>query len=357
MDLRKFIEILGETGQLYRIDRQVDWRYELGDITRRERAPLLFENIKDYPGHRVFTNGLINLNSICLSLGLRCGEKRNILIEQIRQRLKTPIAPVQVSSGPVLENVVEGEKLNLLQLPVPYWNKRDAGRYIGTWHVNVSRDPENGSYNLGVYRMQVLGPQQATISTSSKSHLGIQFAKAEAMGKPLEVAVAIGVSEAIFIAAAAGYPAGKDEYELAGALQGKSVDLVQCRSIGLKVPADSEIVIEGYLKPDVRVFDGPYFDYAGKSTSNPKAFLFEATSMMFRNRLIFRGAAIGHLGAEDVFLYSILSEVGLFDFHGSRLRRTLQILFLKEGFFRAFQFAGRIGPRTLRIGPWGRKDS
>jgi 2,5-furandicarboxylate decarboxylase 1 len=257
----------------------------------------------------------------------------------------------------VLENIVEESEIDLLKLPVPHWNKSDAGRYIGTWHVNISRDPENEAYNLGVYRMQVLGARQATISTSSKSHLGIQFAKAEALGKPLETAVAIGVSEAVIMAAGAGYPGGKDEYELAGALQQKSVSLVRCQSINLEAPADAEILIEGHIKPGVRVVDGPYFDYAGKATVNPEAFLFEATRMMFRSRPIFRGAVVGHPGAEDLKLFSVLCEVGLFDFHGSRLRRALQIFLLREGLFGSFQLAGRIGPGMLRVGPFRPKDT
>src|SRR5271169_4239137 len=219
MDLRSFIEQLRQSGQLRSISRQVDWKYELGDITRGELVPLLFENVKDYPAYRVFTNGLIHTSAIGTALGLDVGKNRKELIRQVRKRVATPIAPTHVQSGPVFQNILESTQVDLLKLPVPHWNKSDAGRYIGTWHVNISRDPETGSHNLGVYRMQVLGPRQATISTSSKSHLGMQFAKAEAMGKPLETAVAIGVSEAVFIAAAAGYPGGKDEYELAGALQ------------------------------------------------------------------------------------------------------------------------------------------
>ena len=350
MDMRSFIDCLQKRGQLRRIDRQVDWKYELGAMTREAQVPLLFENIKDYPGHQVFTNGLIHLSSIALALGMESGTSRKDLVKELRRRITTPVPPARVTNGPVLENIVEELQLDLLKFPVPHWNKSDAGRYIGTWHVNISRDPEDRSYNLGVYRMQVLGPRQATISTSSKSHLGIHFAKSEAMGKPLETAVAIGVSEAVFMAAGAGYPCGKDEYELAGALQGKSVNLVKCEDVDLEAPADTEILIEGHIKPRVRVLDGPYFDYAGKATTNPKAFLFEATRMMFRSKPIFRGAVVGYPGAEDIQLFSALSEVGLFDFHGSRLRRGLQIFFLKEGFFRAFQFAGRIGPGMLTIG-------
>ena len=347
-DLRSFIEQLDGSGQLRRVAQQVDWKYELGEITRAELTPLLFENVKDYPGQRVLTNGLIDAGAIATALGLPATTERKNLVRELRSRVSTPIPPKQIDSDPMFDQAVSGRDIDLLKLPVPWWNRSDAGRYIGTWHVNVSRDPDDGSYNLGVYRMQVLGPTQATISTSPKSHLGIQFAKAEARGKPLEAAVVIGASEAVFMAAAAGYPGGKDEYELAGALQQQAVQLRECHSIKLSVPANSEIVIEGFLHPGVRVLDGPYFDYAGKSTSNPRAYLFEATRLAFRGAPIFRGAIVGHPRAEDIQLFSVVSEVGLFDFHGSRLRRALQILFLKEGFFHAFQIAGQIGPAMLR---------
>jgi 2,5-furandicarboxylate decarboxylase 1 len=355
MDLRDFIEKLRTRGQLRCVSREVDWKYELGEITRNQLEPLLFENIKDYPRHRVFTNGLIDARAIGTALGLETGISRGELIRQMQKRVAAPIPPSHVDSYPSFENDFEGDEVDLLKLPVPYWNRSDAGRYIGTWHVNISRDPENGATNLGVYRMQILGARQATISTSSKSHLGIHFAKAEAMNKPLEVAVAIGVSEPVFIAAAAGYPSGKDEYQLAGALQGESVSVGKLPGTDLDVPSQAEILISGDLVPGARVLDGPYFDYAGKATANPKAFLFEAKRLMFRNNPIFRGAIVGHPRAEDLQLFSVLSEVGLFDFHGSRLRRSLQILFLKGQMFRAFQFAGRIGPGPLKHGGQGKK--
>src|SRR5260370_7739426 len=267
-------------------------------MTRSDLAPLLFENIKDYPGHRFFTNGLISIAAIGLPLEAEAGKSRKELVRQVRKRVANPIAPTRVQSGSSFQNILEGEAVDLLKLPVPHWNRSDAGRYIGTWHVNISRDPEDDSHNLGVYRMQVLGPRQATISTSSKSHLGMQFAKAEAMGKPLDVAVAIGVSEAVFIAAAAGYPCGKDEYELAGALQENSVELIKCSSIDVDAPADTEILIEGHVMPNVRVLDGPYFDYAGKAPPNPKQYLFEATRILFRNSPISRAPTPVHPPSE-----------------------------------------------------------
>ena len=346
--LRSFIETLRRTGNLRQITRQVDWKYELGAIARGSNTPLLFEDIKGYPGHKIFTNGLIRWETIALALGFKAGTARSEAIRQLRRRITSPISPVRAADIPAFDYVLEHNQVNLLQLPVPHWHVADAGRYIGTWHVNISRDPDDGSYNLGVYRMQVLSPRQATISTSTKSHLGMQFLKAEARGLPLQTAVAIGVSEPLFMAAAAGYPCGRNEYELAGALQQKSIGLVQCHSIDLEAPADAEILIEGHIFPGVRAVDGPYLDYAGKATTNPNAFVFEATRMSYRRRPIFRGAVVGHPGAEDLELFSLLSDIGLFDFHGSRARRALQILLLRERLFRSFQRAGRVGPGMIK---------
>jgi phenyl-phosphate phosphatase/carboxylase subunit alpha len=346
--LRSFIQILKQSGNLRQITKQVDWKYEAGEITRRSNTPLLFQSIKDYPGHQLFTNGLIRWETIALALGFKPGTTRSEAMRELRRRITSPIPAVRVADTRVFDHVLNQDQLDLLQLPVPHWNKVDAARYIGTWHVNISRDPDDGAYNLGVYRMQVLGPRHATISTSAKSHLGMQFLKAEPKGKPLQAAVAIGVGEPLFMAAAAGYPCGRNEYELAGALQQKGVELLQCRSIDLEVPADAEILIEGHILPGVRAVDGPYFDYAGKATTNPQAFVFEATCLSYRRGPIFRGAVVGHRGAEDMQLFSVLSEVGLFDFHGSRARRALQIVLLREGLFRGFQWAGRVGPGMIK---------
>jgi len=347
MDLRQFIDALSKEGLLRRVDREVDWRFELGEIARNNQVPLLFERIKDYPGQRIFTNGMSSIASIGLALGLRPETRRKAIIREARRRAATPVKPRVVDGGPVLENVVPASEINFLNFPVPQWSKHDGGRYIGTWHINVSRDPETGSRNLGVYRMEVLGPNQATISTSPNSHLGQHVAKAEKTGRPLEMAVAIGTSEAVMMAAAAGCPYGMDEYDLAGGLQGEGVQLIKCGTVNLEVPSDSEIVIEGLIKPGVRVQDGPYFDYVGTPNTSLDAFLFEATRLMFRSDPIFRGTAVGLPGAEDQQLFSVLSELGLFDFHGSRPKHLVQAQLVKRRLFRAFQLVGRVGWKAL----------
>jgi len=343
MDLRAFIDLLSKQGHLRRIERQVDWRFEIGRITRENRVPLLFENVKDYSGRRVFTNGLSDVGLIGLALGLESGQSRKQIIEEARKRVQNPLPPVMVEGGPVLQNVVQASNIDFLSFPIPHWSSQDAGRYIGTWHINVTRDPETGTRNAGVYRMQVLGPRQATVSTSPTSHLGLHVAKAEKAGRPLQMAIAIGVREAVMMAASAACPYGFDEYELAGGLETQSLQLIKCQTVNLEVPADSEIVIEGFIKPAARVQDGPYFDYAGKANTNPNAFLFEATQLMFRNDPIFRGTSVGVSGAEDHQLFAVLAQLNLVDFHGRRSRQLVQNQLLKKRLFKAFQFAGRLG--------------
>jgi UbiD family decarboxylase len=344
MSLRSFIDLLSERGELKRISEPVDWKIELGEITRRHREPLLFENIRDYPGQRVFTNGLGSFSSMALALGLQPEKGRKPVMAEAKRRVETPVKPVMVESGPVMENVIEGPAIDLFDFPVPQWSRHDAGRYIGTWHANVTRDPETGRRNLGVYRMQLLGRNRTTVSTTSASHLGRHFAQAERMGRPLEMAVVIGAPEPVVMAAGSGYPSGCDEYDLAGSLCGSAVSLVKCRTVDLEVPAESEIVIEGLIQPGARVHDGPYFDYAGAPTENPGAFVFDVKCVMFRNHRIFRGAAVGHPAAEDQQLFALLAEFGLFDFHDSRPRHWFQTRLIERRLFRLFQSIGRVHP-------------
>jgi UbiD family decarboxylase len=351
-DLRQFIQTLDDEGRLVRVREIVDWKFEIGRMTRESRTPLLFENIQDYPGQRVFTNGLCDTPSIGLVLGLDLGASRKTLghralVTEAQERITTPIKPKLVENGPVRENILRGEAVDLLTLPVPHWNDRDVGRYIGTWHVNVTKDPETGARNVGIYRMQILDSTQATVSASPHSHLARHVAKSERDGQPLPMAVAIGVNEAVIMAAAAGYPEGIDEFELAGALQQEALELIPCETVNLEVPANSEIVIEGFIQPDVRVQDGPYFDYTGKTNTNLNAFVFHATRLMFRSNPIFRGASIGVPGAEDHQLFAFLAELNLVNFHGSSIKHAAQNFLLKRRCFRAFQFVGKVGA-TIR---------
>ena len=341
MELREFISTLEKYGYLRKISHPVNWKYEIGEIVRQNHTqPLLFENIADYPGCRLFTGGFSRIDYLGINLGLKMPVNRKSLLAHLRKGLEKPIESVYVQCCPDCLYKAADE-VNLHDLPVPWWNPLDGGRYIGTWHLNITKDPFTGKRNAGVYRMQILGKNQTTVSASEKSHLAMHMKNAERLGKDLEMAMAIGEDELLGLAAATSVPFGYNEVSFAGALRGEGVKLRQCKEIALEVPLEAEYVIEGKLKCRTRVKDGPYLDYAGKPAINPAAYLFEVRSISSRVDAIFRGMAVGRVGAEDHQLFSILSALNLVDFHGSALRQRVQNFFLRYRMFSLFQLSGR----------------
>ncbi len=339
--IRDIISILDHSSILSRLKNQVDIYHEIGSITKMNSTPLLFENIEDYPGFQLVTNILCDYSKIALVLGMDVSTHDQKLLRVFQQRVSETVDPVMIEKGSVEENVLLGDDVDLFKLPAPWWNIADGGRYIGTWHLNVSKDPDTGIRNIGVYRMMVLDSTHTTISVSPKSHLAYHVQKAKSCGRHLEMAVAIGVNEALVIVAASAFPFGVDEYTKSGALCEKPVELIKCKTVDLEVPAHAEIVLEGLIDPGIRVTDGPFLDYAGIPNTNYNAYRFEVTCIMHRNDPIFRGAVVGYPGAEDHILYSFLSQCHLVDFHGSKMRQKVQNYLLQKQAFRAFQLSGR----------------
>lgn len=237
--------------ELITFEEEVDWKYEIGEKTRNSQASpylskaLLFKNVKDYPGYNVLTNGLGSFSRIAIALGLSPNTKYKDIVTIFKERFSHPQEPILVKNGPVNKNITEGLDINLFNLPVPLWSKIEGGRFIGTWHLNVTKDIETGIRNVGIYRMMLLNSRQATISFTTNSHIASHVRKSEKEGIPLEMAVVIGVDESIIMAAAAGLPYGYDEYCIAGGLMQEPVELIPCNCVSLEVPANAEIVIEG----------------------------------------------------------------------------------------------------------------
>ena len=305
--------------------------------------PRPFEEVVGYPGARVFAGALGSASLIARALGFDSSIQRSALMAALRRRLNAPIPPVPSRESIDHPCVWADDGVDLEQLPTPWWHEADADRYVGTWHLNITQDPETGHRNVGIYRMQILNARQTTVSASPQSHLARHMQRSEIRGQPLDMAVAIGVPEAAIMAGAAAVPFGMDEFAVAGGLQGEPVRLSRCRTVNLDVPSDSEYVIEGRLLPGKRVVDGPYMDYAGFPSTNPRGYLFEVSAVSHREHPIFRGTTVGVPGAEDHQLFAVLADLGLIDFHGSPLRQRLQNFFLRQRAFHLFQLMGGIG--------------
>ena len=167
-DLREWANKLETEGELARVKAKVDWDLEVGGIVQEtfdNKGPaLLFENIKDHEntlGKKLFVGSLATYPRIALMMGLPKDTRPEELIKVYMERVKNPIKPVLVESGPVKENIVRGDKVDLLQFPAPKWQSRDGGRCIGTCDGVVTKDPETGWVNIGLYRRIIVTTQVA----------------------------------------------------------------------------------------------------------------------------------------------------------------------------------------------------
>ncbi|MBC7337535.1 MAG: UbiD family decarboxylase, partial [Clostridia bacterium] len=191
---------LEREGELCRVKAEVDWNLEIGGILQevfdRGNGPaLLFENIKDYKDTwctQLFTASMSSYRRIALMLGVPKETPYPELIKIWRERAKKPIKPVIVDGGPVKENIIKGGEVDLLQFPTPYWHKLDGGRYFGTFHGVVTKDPDTGWCNVGMYRMMLHDRYTTGLAIPTGQHIWEHWRKWRKRGQNMPVAVVIG---------------------------------------------------------------------------------------------------------------------------------------------------------------------
>lgn len=275
-DLRQYIDTLEKEGELSRVTEMVDWDQELGAICHEsisQRGPaLLFENIKGHNkthGRRVLTNTAVGSRKR-IYLGLNLSEDAHPLeaLRILRQRCKRPLKPVMVPQGPCKEVIEKGDQVNLLEFPVPRWHAKDGGRYMVTFAGVVTRDPETGWVNIGLYRGMIQDRKSLGMLLIPTQHWGIHARKYADMGKSMPVAITIGSDPVLPFVAQAPFGMGVCEYDMAGAINEQPMELVNCETVDLPVPATSEIVLEGELSLDPATFrpEGPFAEYPGYYT-------------------------------------------------------------------------------------------
>ncbi len=269
-DVREFIAKLEKEGEALRIEEEVDWNLEAGAILRRSAeqglpAPF-FQKIKGYPqGYRLFGNSAANFKRMAISMDMKPDTHPKELIEEYIRRRQQRIKPVLVNDGPCKENIHIGDEVNLLEFPVPMQHEGDGGRYIGTWHVTIVKDLESNWVNWGMYRHMVQSKSAVGILQASLAkHLWIIYSRGYLpKNKPMEVAIAIGVEPISTMCAASPMPPGISEAEVAGGIRGEPVELVKCETVDLEVPATAEIVIEGEIRTDDTMDEGPFGEFTG----------------------------------------------------------------------------------------------
>ncbi len=268
-DLRSHVDLIDKEGELTHIKDEVDWNLEMGAIidnaARTQRRPaVLFENIKGYRDFRFLSGTLNNFAKYALALGLAKQTSVFEIVREYRHRLSNLIKPKEVTDGVCQEVYMKDEEVDLFKFPTPLWHPGDGGRYFGTFHGTVTRDPETGWNNVGLYRHVIHDKRTLGIYWSSGAkHAWEMYRKYQKMAKPMPVAIVIGQDPVNVMAAFAPAESGVSEWDVAGGLRKSPVRLVQCKTNDLLVPDSAEIVIEGEIPPDQRLMEGPFGEFTG----------------------------------------------------------------------------------------------
>jgi 4-hydroxy-3-polyprenylbenzoate decarboxylase len=319
-DLREFVARLETLGRLRRVTAPVSRDLEITEIVDRvskasgaANVALLFERVEGV-AMPVLVNAFGSEQRIALALGVdrldELGERVAKLLdarmpgsfgERLR-RLRTLIdvaraSPRRVDTAPCQE-VVESAAPSLAELPILRCWPGDGGRYI-TLPAVFTRDPRTGARNVGMYRLQVFDDR--TLGMHWQTHKGGAEHEHRATSR-MPVAIALGGDPALIYAASAPLPPGVDEVVFAGWLRGGGIDLVRCRTNDLEVPAQAEIVLEGWVDPQERRLEGPFGDHTGYYSLAREYPVFHLTAVTRRARPIYPTTIVGRPPQEDYWL-------------------------------------------------------
>jgi 4-hydroxy-3-polyprenylbenzoate decarboxylase len=217
------------------------------------------------------------------------------LVRRIKDKLMAlkPRKLTEVEDGPVLENVAEGEEVDLFRFPAPKWHEHDGGRYIGTGGVVIVRDPETGWINTAPYRVQVHEKNLAGLYMAPGNHGSIICRKYWSKGKACPIVVVAGEHPLIWASASLKLALGASELEAAGGLAGESLSVIKGPYTGLPIPAAAEIVLEGECPPVEQRshIEAPFGEFTGYYTwSDEHGPVIDVRRVMWRNDPIILGA-------------------------------------------------------------------
>lgn len=330
-DLREFIRRLEKEGELKRISAEVDPVLEITEITDRVTKAggpaLLFERPK---GSRVpvainllGSHRRVNLALEVDSLAEVANRVKAFLDVQTPQGFLDKVKmlpklaelgsffPKTVKSGPCKE-VIRKEDFSLAEFPILKCWPQDGGRYI-TWPMVITKNPQTGKRNVGCYRMQVFDERTTAMHWQTQKHGAEHFrtARSQNAGGRMEVAVAIGSDPATALSGILPIPPDLDEFMFSGFLRRDAIELVRCETVDLEVPANSEIVLEGYVELGELRTEGPFGDHTGFYSLEGQYPVFHITCITHRKDPIYLTTIVGRPPQEDFFMGHAIERIFL----------------------------------------------
>ena len=370
-DLRDWIKALDRAGELKRIRTEADPILEITEITDRVSKgrdqqgtvggkAILFETLKGYPGQKLLINQFGSARRMRMALEV---DSLDEVAERIRGFLdvKSPqgfldkvkmlpmlaemgkFFPKVVPTGPCKE-VMKRDNFSLLDFPILQCWPKDGGRFI-TLPCVITRDPKTGKRNVGMYRLQVYDERttgmhwqrqkvaaehyrdrlrqgasseeskdaslRAAVDIMARSSGGARLAEGDRPSGRMDVAVAIGTEPALTFCSIVPAPPDVEEFLVAGFLRQKPVELVKCETVDLEVPADSEVVLEGYVNLDELRTEGPFGDHTGFYSLEDEYPVFHVTCITHRKDPIYAATIVGKPPQEDAWMGKAVERIFL----------------------------------------------
>jgi UbiD family decarboxylase len=319
MDFRSFVSHLSERGELIEIREPLSLDYEVGAICRQ---------LSDANGPaallaRVGESRLplvVNVFGTRRRVAMALGTTEDDLLHHVAKKLKTriPTEPHKGGAPRCQEVVLTGRDVNILKWPFPLWNTGDGGRYITAGQV-IARHPEFG-WNIAFHRAQLYNETELGICMAPEHHL--RYLADESRGRNrVEAAIVIGVRPSISIASGSDFPIGDYELDVAGALEGRPIRTVRCKTVDVEVPEDTEVVLEGSFGGEVRD-EGPFVEFTGYQTKVIQSPVFKIAAITHRRDPLVHGVFAGKPPCETNTIWRELEESEAFDV----LRRRFPLL-------------------------------
>jgi len=303
-DLRDWIATLESHDLLHRVVKEVDVRDCSEIIAENYKQATLFEDVLGYNSQLV-ANAISSRKMMALALDT---EETNILSEYASRIAKpTPPKFASTSKGARCQEEILAAKesdVDLTTLPILLQHEFDGAPYISAGTV-VAKDPETGEYNIGIYRLMFRKINELGINITAPHRLRWFYQKAYEKGKPLEVAVCLGLHALDHLAAVTTSPEGVDELAVWGGLQKEAIPLVHCKTVDLYVPEHAEIVLEGRMDPIGWVEpEGMYGEFPGTYSGMRKNPVVTIQAITSRKKAIYQSATHGgrHLAYTDFFV-------------------------------------------------------
>ncbi len=326
--IRTYLANLEQQGELVRFAKEVDPHENLTAIGwqtyDRFGKASLFDNPTGFPGWRVCNQIITDRRKWAIGLGVDEGD----VIEAFNTRVRTPIDPVEIprDQAPVKEVVLTGSEVDLTAVPAAWTSELDPGPFIASG-MAIIKDPDTGIRNMSIHRQQIMGCNRTGYLICPRQALRI-YQKYQERRESMPVAMVVGAHPAIYFSSSFTAPWGTDELTIAGALMGEPVRLVKCETVDIEVPAEAEMIIEGFIPPDAMTPEGPFGEGSGGYAMEGFTQYLEVTAITRRADPIFYAMQCGAPMTDTQALVSTAIDMLLWE-HLKNVEGGLDLLDLR----------------------------